>query len=343
MTKGTPQTMKAWVQTDDYGLENLKLETAHPVPTIDDSQDQVLIKVQASSINPVDYKLMKGNMSLFMKRSFPHVVGFDVCGIIVAKSKASKGDFKVGDVVYGDTGDRGSCAEYMVCPSDFVVKKPQNISAEEAASVPLVGLTAYQGLKFKGNIKKGDKVLVLGGSGGVGSMAIQMAKIMGAKHVTTTSSNVELVDSLGADQVINYKEGKWEVILNGAEYDIVFDCVGGGWERSHQVLKKGGVFVTISSEEENGPDVLSIGRVFSMVGNTIGRKAMAAIGMGPNYEFFLTNAGAPKDMTEISEWIEARKLRVIMDPTSPYKYEDTKDAFKLLMSHRAKGKLAISW
>ena len=215
--------------------------------------DSVLIEVHAASVNPVDGIVQAGYLKEMMPITFPFTMGFDVSGVVVeVGDQVSK--FKIGDEVFSRPNgmQAGTIAEYAVIKEEELAIKPSNISHQEAASIPLVGLTAWQAMVTKGNLQKGQKILIHAGSGGVGTLAIQMAKHLGAEVATTTSAvNAEMVKSLGADVVIDYKTQKFEEELS--DYDLVFDMMGGEiMEKSFKILKKGGCLVSIKGEDIKG-------------------------------------------------------------------------------------------
>lgn len=212
--------------------------------------DSVLIAVHAASVNPIDYILQSGAMKEMIPLEFPHIMGFDVSGEITRVGKAVT-DFKVGEAVFARANqqDAGAIAQTARLKATEMARKPENISHQEAASVPLAGLTAWQALISKAKLKSGDKVLIHAGSGGVGTLAIQIAKHFGA-HVATTCSprNADLVRDLGADVVIDYKTEAFDEVLS--DYDIVFDMMGGETlNRSFKVLKRGGTLVSIKGQD----------------------------------------------------------------------------------------------
>jgi len=254
---------------DPTTAEVLSVEENVEVPTLE--KGQVLIQVKAASINPIDWKLMKGDFP--GKKSGP--IGFDVSGIVEKIADETDTTLKAGDEVYADAAaTQGSFAEYVRVQAEAVSAKPKNVSFQEAAALPLAGLTALQGLVTHGGFEKGQSVCILGGSGGVGSLAIQMAKAMGASHVYATGSSVDMIKGLGADTVINYKEKSVVDELKGKNLDIVFDCVGGyeGWEAAKVGLKKGGTFVTIVGDG---------GNLFVMLAGILARKCKALAGFSP--------------------------------------------------------------
>jgi NADPH:quinone reductase-like Zn-dependent oxidoreductase len=215
--------------------------------------DSVLIAVHAASLNPIDNILRAGYMKDMMPLTFPHVMGYDVSGEVIEVGKDVR-TVKVGDAVYArpNQDDAAAIAEFARIKEDELAIKPANVSHTDAASVPLAGLTAWQALVTKGNIKQGDKVLIHAGSGGVGTYAIQIAKHFGAFVATTTSAkNAKMVKNLGADLVIDYKTQTFEEELS--DYDLVFDMIGDETlVRSFKVLKKGGAMISIKGQDTDG-------------------------------------------------------------------------------------------
>ncbi len=234
------QTMQAIRYHDYGGPEKLVLETAPwPVP----KAGEVLVRVRAAGVNPVDWKFRRGNMKAMMPLQFPQVPGFDVAGTVEALGEGVTG-LKVGDAVYGRGS--GTYAEYAIAPAAQLAPKPAKLSFEEAGGVNIAAVTAWCGLFDSAGLQAGQHVLISGAAGGVGHVAVQLAKWKGA-HVTGTASsgNVEYVKSLGAEKVLDYATTKPASL--GRTMDAVFDTVGGGaqgplWD----ALKPGGVFVTIA-------------------------------------------------------------------------------------------------
>lgn len=186
---------------------------------------QLLVKVRASSVNPIDWKIRQGMLSLITGSKFPKILGFDVAGEVVAIGSGVT-RFKPGDAVYGSTSfPGGGYAEFAAVPENLVVLKPTNLSYEEAAAVPLAALTALQALRDQGNIQTGQTVLINGAAGGVGSFAVQIAKALGTVVTGVSSTkNLDLVKSLLADRVIDYTQQ--DFTQDTAQYDIIFDAVG---------------------------------------------------------------------------------------------------------------------
>ncbi|NQV42630.1 MAG: NADP-dependent oxidoreductase [Candidatus Marinimicrobia bacterium] len=279
--------------------------------------DSVLIEVHAASVNPVDGFVQAGYLREMMPITFPFTMGFDVSGVVV-EAGDQVSNFKKGDEVYSRPNgmQAGTIAEYAVIKAEEIAIKSANISHQEAASIPLVGLTAWQALVTKGNIQKGQKVLIHAGSGGVGTLAIQMAKYLGAQVATTTSAtNIELVKSLGADLVIDYKTQKFEEALS--DYDLVIDMMGGETlERSFKVLKKGGRLVSIKGEDSNG----------------------LAEQYGVHFEsFFMWPSG--EMLSQLAKLISQGAIKPVIDRT--FSMDQVQDAYAYLQTGRAKGKVVI--
>ncbi len=203
--------MKAMI-IDRYGKVPMRMAE---VPTPEINEYEVLAEIHAASINPIDFKIRDGKVKMLLKYEMPLILGNDFAGVITkVGSKVTR--FKVGDEIYARPRKNkiGTFAEYIAIHEDDIALKPKNLSFEEAASIPLVGLTSYQALHDIMQLQKGQKILIHAGSGGVGTFAIQLAKIMGAIVTTTASeAGANLVTSLGADEIINYKTEKFEDIL----------------------------------------------------------------------------------------------------------------------------------
>ena len=279
--------------------------------------DSVLIEVHAASINPIDNIVRAGYMKDMLPFPFPYIMGFDVSGVVLeVGDQVTK--FKKGDEVFSraNTMQAGTIAEYTMVKEEELALKPANINHQEAASVPLVGLTAWQALVAKGNLQKGQKVLIHVGSGGVGTLAIQMAKHLGAEVATTTSAiNFDLVKNLGADVVIDYKTQKFEEELS--DYDLVLDMMGGETlEKSFKVLKKGGFLVSIKGEDTQG----------------------LAKQYGAHFEaFFMWPSG--EMLSQLAQLISDGVLKPVIDRTYPI--DQTQEAYDYIQTGRAKGKVVI--
>ncbi|KEP69423.1 zinc-binding dehydrogenase [Thioclava dalianensis] len=282
------------------------------------SADSVLIAVHASSVNPIDYILQSGVMKENMPLDFPHVMGFDVSGVITQLGADVTG-FNVSDAVFArpNQQDAGAIAQIARVKANELALKPANLSHEEAASVPLAGLTAWQALISTAGMKSGDKVLIHAGSGGVGTLAIQIAKHVGA-HVATTCSprNADLVREIGADIVIDYHSQAFDEELS--DYDIVFDMLGGETlNRSFKVLKKGGTLVSIKGQDTDN----------------------LAAKHGVRFEWFLMEPDGAM-LTEIAKLMEDGIIRPIIDRVYPM--GETTEAYAALKDGHAVGKIVIS-
>lgn len=239
-----PKTMKAIVAHEYGGPEKLKLEEV-PVPQPKDTE--VLVRVIASGVNPADPLILGGKFAKEFGTKLPLILGYDMVGVVVKAGKQVR-RLKVGDAVYGYLLYGGGWAEYCISNETESTIKPKSLSFTEAAAVPLAGLTAWQALASVANIESGQTVLIQGGSGGVGSFAIQIAKARGARVIATASTaNQDLLKQLGADVAVDYTKQKFEDVAH--DVDFVLDPVGGDTlARSYGVVKKGGLIVTIVSK-----------------------------------------------------------------------------------------------
>jgi NADPH:quinone reductase-like Zn-dependent oxidoreductase len=238
-------TMKAVRIRSFGGPEVLEIaDVEKPTP----KDDEVLIRVRAASVNPVDYKIRSGGYPLVKQDQLPKVLGRDVAGEIERCGRAVR-NFKEGDTVYAMLdGGPGGYAEYVTASAEIVAPKPGQLGYREAAAVPLAGLTAWQGLFDHGHLQAGQKVLIHGGAGGVGHLAVQFAKARGATVAATVSrEDVEFIRHLGADQVIDYTRERFEE--NVRDVDLVLDLIAGETqERSWAVLKDGGTMISSLTE-----------------------------------------------------------------------------------------------
>src|SRR5436190_15439162 len=240
--------MKAFV-VERYGKNDGTRFVEMPEPELRDAD--VLVRVHAAGVNVLDSKSRDGEFKLILPYRLPLILGNDVAGVVVRVGSRVR-RFKPGDEVYArpDQDRIGAFAEFIAIQEDAVANKPKELTMEEAASIPLVGLTAWQALIERANLKKGQKVFIQAGSGGVGTVAIQLAKHVGAIVATTTSTtNLDLVKRLGADIVIDYKKDDFETIRH--EYDVVLNSQGGETlEKSLRVLKPGGTLISISGSPD---------------------------------------------------------------------------------------------
>lgn len=324
-----------------YGNNDV-IEYVEDLPKPEIGDDEILLEMRAASVNPIDWKVMQGKTKILFDYKMPHTLGNDGAGVVVQVG-ANANKFKVGDEVYFRPGKKkivGTFAEYCSVKQEEAAIKPKSISFEEAAGIPLAGLTSWQALFDLGQLQKGQKVLIHAGSGGVGSIAIQLAKNAGAEVATTTSTaNVDLVKSLGADIVIDYKKENFVDKLSG--YDLVFDTLGGKiHDDSYKVLKQGGILVSVLGvptpdiADEYGLNFLikSLFFLLNVKDNLMASKYKV------NYKYLLMHANG-EQLAKITKLIEEKKLRPLVDKTFPLK--EVKDAFAYQQTGRAKGKIII--
>ncbi|PYG55682.1 NADP-dependent oxidoreductase [Rhizobium sp. UGM030330-04] len=304
--------------------------------------NDVLVEIRAASVNLLDNKIRDGEFKLILPYRLPLVLGNDVAGVVV-RVGANVRKFKPGDEVYArpDQARIGTFAEYIAIDEADVAMKPDNLTMEEAASIPLVALTAWQVLVERANVQKGQKVLIHAGSGGVGTIAIQLAKHLGAYVATTTSTgNMDLVRSLGADVVVDYKKEDFAEVLQG--YDVVLNSLGKDTlEKSIAVLKPGGKLISISGPpdpdfaRQNGFGWL-LRQVMRLLSFGIRRKSKRR-GIGYSFLFMTANGG---QLEKITALIEADHIRPVMDRIFPF--EKTIEALDYIQTGRAKGKVVIA-
>jgi NADPH:quinone reductase-like Zn-dependent oxidoreductase len=330
--------MKA-VVIDRYGGNEVVREGEMPDPELRD--EDVLVQIHAASVNPVDLKIREGKLKLILPYRLPLILGNDLAGVVVQVGPGVR-RFKPGDEVYARPHkDRiGTFAELIAIREDAVAIKPRQLTMEEAASVPLVGLTAWQALVERASVKAGEKVLIHAGSGGVGTMAVQLAKHLGAIVATTTSTaNLDWVKGLGADIVIDYRKDDFETTLR--DYDVVLDTLGGeALEKSLRVLKPGGKLVSIA-----GPPDPDFAR--QMGANWVLRLAMRLLSrrirrrakrLRVNYSFlFMRSSG--DQLREVGSLIDAGLIRPVVDQVLPF--ESTKEALAYVEKGHAKGKVVV--
>src|SRR6266852_8459015 len=310
-----------------------------PEPEVRD--DDVLVQVHAASLNQLDSKIRDGEFKLILPYRLPLILGNDVAGVAVRVGSTAR-RFKPGDEVYARPHrDRiGTFAEFIAMNEADVAIKPKALTMEEAASIPLVGLTAWQALIERVHLKKGQKVLIHAGSGGVGTFAIQLAKHVGATVATTTSTaNVDLVRRLGADIVIDYKKDSFEEILR--DCDVVLNSLDGETlKKSLRVLKPGGNLISISGPPD--PEFarnLGLSRILELVMRLLSfRIRRQAKRHQVNYSFLFMRASG-NQLRQISSLIETGAIRPVVDRVFPF--ESTKEAMAYVDKGRAKGKVVV--
>jgi NADPH:quinone reductase-like Zn-dependent oxidoreductase len=310
-----------------------------PQPTVGD--EDVLVQVHAAGVNLLDAKIASGEFKLMLPYRFPLILGNDVAGVVVQVGPRVRG-FKPGDEVYArpDKDRIGTFAEFIAMHERDVAIKPAELSMEEAAGIPLVGLTAWQALVEMADLQPGQKVFIQAGTGGVGTFAIQLAKHLGATVATTASSaNFELVKSLGADVMIDYKKEDFETMLHG--YDVVLHSQDSKTlDKSLRVLKPGGTLISISGPpdpafaDEIGLPwyVKQIIRILSFGA----RRKAKRLKVGFRF-LFMRASGA--QLSQITSLIDQGVIRPVMDRVFPF--DETKDAVDYVDGGRAKGKVVV--
>ena len=330
--------MKAFI-LDRYGSRSTLRAGEIADPALRD--DDVLVQVHAAGVNLLDSKLRTGEFKLILPYRVPFVLGHDLAGVVVRVGAQVK-HFKPGDEVYARPADHriGTFAELIAVQEKDVALKPKKLTMEEAASIPLVGLTAWQALVERGQLKQGQKVFIQAGSGGVGTFAIQLAKHLGATVATTTStSNIELVRSLGADLIVDYKKDDFETKLS--DYDLVLHSQDGtALDKSLRVLRPGGRLISISgppdptfAKEIGAPWFV---RLFTRVLSWGARRK--AKGLGTTFSFLFMKASG-EELRQIAALIDAGHIRPVVDKIFPF--QSTNEALAYIETGRAKGKVVI--
>ncbi|RMO08325.1 Zn-dependent oxidoreductase, proteinPH:quinone reductase [Pseudomonas cichorii] len=330
--------MQAFI-LDRYGKKEAGRVGDMPEPEVRD--DDVLIQIHAASVNVLDSKIKSGEFKLILPYRLPLILGNDVAGTVIQVGARVRG-FKIGDEVYARPDDDriGTFAERIAVKASSLALKPKNLTMVEAAALPLVALTAWQTLVETANIKQGQKVLIQAGSGGVGTLAIQLAKHLGAFVATTTSTaNIDWVKALGADVVVDYKKQDVTTVLR--DYDVVLNSLGNDeLNKSLQVLKPGGHLISIS-----GPPTPAFAaarglawplrQVLRLLSFSIRHRVKK---IGGRYTFvFMRAAGA--QLQEITSLVEAGAIRPVVDRVFPF--QDTGQALAYMESGRARGKVVV--
>ncbi|HBQ0129144.1 TPA: NADP-dependent oxidoreductase [Klebsiella pneumoniae] len=330
--------MKAFIVDSYKSKTGMRLDEM-PLPQL--REDEVLVEVHATAVNLLDAKILKGEFKLILPYRTPFVLGHDVAGVVV-RVGAGVRQFKPGNAVYGRPPDFGigTFAEFVAVKESALAPKPDNISMEEAASLPLVGLTAWQALVKKAQLKKGQKVFIQAGSGGVGTFAIQLAKHLGAIVATTTSAgNAALVKSLGADVVIDYRHDDFEKVLHG--YDVVLNSQDGKTLlKSLQVLQPGGQLISISGPPDPAfADAIKaawpVKQVMRLLSLGVRSKARRR---NVDYAFLFMQANGSQ-LRQITTLVESGAIRPVLDRVFPF--ESSNEALAYVESGRAKGKVVI--
>jgi alcohol dehydrogenase len=308
-------------QINRYGSsEVVEINESAPVPNI--SSGRVLVTVKAAGVNPADWKIREGFMRQMIQLQFPSTLGIDFSGVIKQTEEGvSPSDFKEGDKVYGQasvmTGGSGAFAEMALANVESIAHKPESLDHAEAAALPLVGVSAWQALTEDIGLEKDQRVLIHGGAGGIGSIAIQVAKSIGAYIATTVSaSDKQFVQELGADVVIDYKTQTFENLVH--EYDAVFDTVAGDtYTRSFKVLKRGGIIVSML--EQPNPELM----------NKYGVKAL----------FRLTQVNK-EWLTKLAQWVDQNNIKINVEKI--FSLDETAKALDYQKDVHPRGKVVLT-
>ncbi len=331
--------MKAFV-VEKYGKDTVRVAEV-PEPAVGDRD--VLVRVYATSINPLDKMVRNGEFKQLLKYKTPFVLGHDVAGVVTKVGPAVRG-VQVGDEIYARPRDLriGGFAEYIAIDQDDVAPKPESLTLHEAAAVPLVALAAWQILVERANVRPGQKVLVHAGAGGLGSTVIQLAKHLGASVATTAStSTMDLVRGLGADVVVDYTKEDFSKVLSG--YDLVLDSLGGAnLEKSLTVLKPGGLAVGVAGPPDAGfAKQLGAPAFLRAAMNFLSRKVRKqAKALGVRYEFFFMRANGSQ-LRDLGALYDKGELRPVIDRTFPF--SETLEALAHVEQGRTKaGKVVVA-
>jgi NADPH:quinone reductase-like Zn-dependent oxidoreductase len=331
--------VKAFV-VDKYKKKGALVLVSLPEPKLQDND--VLIRIHAASVNQLDSKVRDGEFKSILPYRPPFILGHDVAGTVI-KTGSKVRQFKVGDAVYSRPRDHriGTFAEFIAVNEADVALKPKNLNTTEAASIPLVGLTAWQALVEVGKVMPGQKVFIQAGSGGVGTIAVQLAKHLGATVATTTSAkNAELVKSLGADVVIDYNAQNFEKILSG--YDLVLNSQNSETlEKSLGVLRPGGQLISISGPPDPAfAEAFGLNFFLKLVMRLLSRGVRKeAKALSVHYSFLFMRAQG-QQLGELTSLIESGVIRPIVDKVFPF--EKTGDALAYIETGRARGKVVIT-
>jgi NADPH:quinone reductase-like Zn-dependent oxidoreductase len=308
-------------QISKYGSsEVIEINQNTSEPTV--SSGKVLVIIKAAGVNPVDWKIREGGMQQIISLQFPSILGIDFSGVIKQIGEdLYPSDFKQGDEVYGQagviSGGSGAFAEMALVNTESIANKPKSLSHAEAAALPLVGVSAWKALMENIELSKDQKILIHGGAGGIGSIAIQLAKNLGAYVATTVSANdKQFVQELGADVVIDYKTQNFEDVLH--EYDAVFDTIGGEtYTRSFKVLKKGGIIVSMLEQPNS--------------------ELMSRYGIKAIFQF--TQADRER-LRKLARWVDETNIRVNVEKT--FSLEEAGKALDYQKDLHPRGKVVLA-
>jgi NADPH:quinone reductase-like Zn-dependent oxidoreductase len=308
--------MKAAV-IDEYGsCDVIKVIDTYPQPVL--AEDKLIVEVRAAGLNPIDYKIRSGNSQKFMPIQFPKVLGLDLAGTISEIGSKVDG-FSVGDEVYGQAdffSSDGSLAEFATASPNSLSPKPTNIDFPGAASLPLAAVSAYQAIIDNMSLKDGQKVLIQGGAGGIGILAIQIAKHLGASVATTVSAkDVDYVLGLGADEAIDYTAQDFSKLLK--DYDGVLDLIGGDvYKKSFEVLKPNGIIVSLTEQPDS--------------------ELAEKYNVNARHQFTKVDA---ETLLKVSKLVEDGSLKPQIAKILPL--DSTKEAYELLENGHPRGKVVV--
>lgn len=320
------------------GLDHVAFaDLPRPVP----GPGELLVRVHAVGLNPIDTLIPRGDFKPILKLRLPATVGSDLAGV-VAEVGSGVTRFKVGDAVYASIFDtpHGSLAEFAIVPEQAAALKPASLDFVQAASIPMVGLTAWQAMHERMQLRPGQKVFIPAGSGGIGTFAIQLARHLGARVGTTTSTaNVALVRSLGADEVVDYTQQPFEDVLR--DYDAVLGTVrGDGLEKALRIVKPGSRVVSLV-----GPPDAAFARargmhfMLTLVFGLLSRKIIGlARRRGASYAFHFVRPDGGQ-LAQIGALLEAGAIRPVIDRVFPFL--EAKQALTYLAQGRARGKVVV--
>ena len=326
-------TFKRYGKTPEIGITEVPRPTLRP--------DEMLVEVHAAGLNPIDKMITTGMFKPVLKFQLPAVMGSDLAGVVVAVG-SSVTRFKPGDEVFASIFDQGtgSLAEFAVVPQHLAARKPANLDFVQAASVPMVGLTSWQALKERANVQTGHRVFIPAGSGGIGTFAIQLAKHLGAYVATTTSTaNVALVKSLGAEDVIDYKKQEFEEVLRG--YNVVLVTIrGDALEKSIGILKSGGKIISLIGPLDAAfAQARKLNFALRLIFGLMSRKIIRmAAKKDVDYSFLFVRPDG-EQLDEIGALLDAGHIHPVVDKVFPF--DQAKQALEYLSQGRAKGKVVV--
>lgn len=312
--------MKA-VEINEYGDSSVMFVNNDKSLSTEAPNGKLLVDIKAAGINPIDWKIREGIMKQMIKLDFPITLGMDFSGIVKQIGNNTVSDLELGDEVYGQasvtTGGSGSYAEMAVANNDTIAPKPKGLTFEEASALPLVGVSAWQAIVDDMKLTNGQKILIHGGAGGIGSIAIQLAKKLGAFVATTVSpDDKQFVSELGADKIIDYKSQSFIDLLH--DYDSVLDTVGGEtYRKSFPVLSKG-KGTLVSMLEQPDPHLMKDFEVTSM------------------FQFTRVNR---EHLTKLAEWISANRIDIHIDRV--FSLEESAEALDYVKELHPRGKVVL--